>query len=202
MSDGPPDGTADVTEWLWRNQNTRRHLGIWIAGILVALSGSIVLVVAAATGIYISPTVYPLWRGTFDYVNGVLVTLTALVLIRLGVSDEHHYQFRLIERLPRSKISDILIPVSYVTIAIVWGTFVLWPVLRARTTDPTYLAHQAGGTPALEAGVLIVMITYYAVLAIVFVLYLIGLRYNPVDLDDFDLMVRRLLPSRRTSNSS
>jgi hypothetical protein len=203
----PPAGTADVTEWLWRRRNTRTHLGWSLTGIFVGMIGAAIpLWIADGVGLYNPPTVYPLWLGTFDYLNALFMLAWAVSLIRLGISDEDRYQLRFPRRLRRSKRSDILVPVCYVAGAVLWGALLLHPILVGRATDPLYLTPRPGGTPttvsALEAGVLTVTIAYYSVLAVVFTIYLVSRRYNPVDLDEYDQMSRRILGARRTPSRS
>jgi hypothetical protein len=201
VNDAPPEGTGDVTEWLWRRRNTRIHWGISWTGTLVGVIGSAIpLWLAVGTGLYISPSVYPLWRGTFDYLNVLFIAFCATSLVQFGVRDEHHYAFRLWSRFRRSKRSDLVIPVAFLATAILWGELLLRPILTGRATDPTYLQRQPPGTASylLEAGVPVVLTAYYLILAAVVVIYLIGLRYNPVDLDEYDHMSRRILGTKRT----
>lgn len=202
VSEAPPPGTADVTEWLWQNRTTRTHAYLGIAGISLGLLGtSAVVLTTVLSGLFIASEIVRGWIATFDFVNGLFIIMWSSTLIGLSANDGSSYQLRLRGRVRKGKVADIVAFIGLPMLAVIWGVFALHPVLAGRAADPAYL--RRGATVSdLQQGVITVMVAYWVVVGMVYVLYVIGLRFNPVDLDAYDRIQRRVLRFGKSSQRS
>lgn len=198
-SDGGPQSDG-VGEWIRRHNNSRVQVRLIIAGVIIAAVGVLAPVrVADAVGLYLSPSFYRGWIGTFEFINGLFIILWSACLLGLGVNDGRHYQWGFRGRLSVTASSNVVIRVVLPALAVLWCELVVRPVFRLRAADPTYITHLPSGTTpdSLEAGAGGVVSATYAVLAVAAVLYILQMRFNPVDLDEFDRRLRRRsTPSR------
>ncbi|MFP3464030.1 hypothetical protein SB754_00850 [Leifsonia sp. SIMBA_070] len=147
-------------------------------------------------GLYVPPTIGRLAIGTFDGVNVLFLFMWASMFQLLSVNDGLQYRLKLgKKRVPRSRVSDVVILIAFPLVAVLWGVFAIYDVLAGRATDPMYLRRLPEGVPAssLQHGVTEVMSTYVILVALVLVLIVIARRFNPVDFDEYDRHVRAIL---------
>lgn len=188
MSELPPNEPLARAAWMQRRRVTEIHAALGVAGVLVALIGAgAILWVSSSAGLYYAQQIPRGWIATFDYWNAVFVFMWSGVLISFGAHDGQYYHFRLRVRVRRTGYSDAAVLVGFPLVGVLWAELALRRVLSARAVDPHYLRRLPWGTPpeVLQTGIGTVMAVYYAVLGIVLILYFIGLRYNPVDLDAY-----------------
>ena len=178
------------------------YVSAWlsIAITIVAIGGLVaLLVIPGLAGLSIPPLIGRLGIGTFDGINALFFFMWTSMLQLLSVNDGLRYGLRLSRaRVPRSRASDVLILIAFAVVAVVWGVTAVHGVFASRATNPIYLARLPEGMPAssLQLAITEVMITYFVLVAIVFVLVVIARLFNPVDFDDFNAHIRAILQMR------
>ncbi|MBD3943546.1 hypothetical protein IF188_17785 [Microbacterium sp. NEAU-LLC] len=175
---------------------------------MIGVVGAVATVWAAyAVGLYMPGRIFRGWIATVDYANALFMILWASTLIGFGANDGRRYHIRFGSRIRRTSYSDAVVIALFAATGALWGELVLRPVMNGRAIDPAYLRHVPAGmsVDALASGVTVVIVTYYAALGLVFAVNLLGMRFNPVDLDYYTTITRRPIrfgrPSERPTTS-
>ncbi|WP_243012663.1 hypothetical protein [Cryobacterium zhongshanensis] len=145
---------------------------------------------------YFSPAIAQLGRGTFDYINLLFLIMWAWMFQLLSVNDGLQYQLTLRKtRVPRSRVSDAWGFIAFTLVAILWGVLGVHTVFAGRAVDPTYVNRLPSGELAssLQHGVVEVTTTYFVLTGLVLVLIAVARLFNPIDFDEYDRYLRRVL---------
>lgn len=169
---------------------------LFLALTVVVLGGAFALfTVAGNAGLYVSPPVAQLARGTFDYLDGLFLVMWAWTFQRLSVNDGLQYQLQLRKARPsRSRASDVWGFAGFSIVAILWGVLAVHTVFAARAVDPVYVNRLPPGVPAdsLQHGVVEVAITYFVLVGLVLVLNVVARLFNPIDFNEYERYARRI----------
>ncbi|MDJ0350735.1 hypothetical protein [Cryobacterium sp. PH29-G1] len=177
---------------------------LFLAVTVVVAGGAFVLLgISSDAGLYIPPAIAQLGRGTFDYINLLFLIMWAWMFQLLSVNDGFQYQLTLRKvRVPRSRASDVWSFIVFTLVAILWGVLGVHAVFTGRAVDPTYVNRLPSGVQAssLQHGVVEVTTTYFVLVGLVLVLIVVMRLFNPIDLDEYDRYLRRVLrlPPPRT----
>lgn len=188
---------------LRRNSHVQGWL--FLAIIVVVAGGAFVLLgISSGAGLYIPPAIAQLGIGTFDGINVLFFFMWASMFLLLSINDGLHYRLTLREvRVPRSSASDVWGFIVFTLVAILWGVLGVHTVFAGRAVDPTYVNRLPSGVPAssLQHGVVDVTTTYFVLVGLVLVLIVVARLFNPINFDEYDRYLRRLLrlPPPRTS---
>jgi hypothetical protein len=129
---------AEPAEDTRRLRNSRAQVWLFLALTVVVSGGAFALLtVAGNAGLYLSPRVAQLGRGTFDYLDEVFLIMWGWTFQRLSVNDGLQYQFQLRKARPsRSRTSDVWGFAGFSIVAILWEVFAVHTVFAARAVDP------------------------------------------------------------------
>ena len=178
-------------------RNSRAQVWFVLALTLVIFGGGFALfTVAGNAGLYVSPPIALLARGTFDYLDGVFLFMWARTFQLMSVNDGLHYQLKLRKAHPsRSRASDVAVFAGFPIVAILWGVLAVHTVFAARAVDPAYVNRLPSGVPAdsLQHGVVEVTTTYFVLVGLVLVLNVIARLFNPIDFNEYERYARRIL---------
>lgn len=193
-------------EWLRRNSHVQGWL--FLATDVVAYGGIAVLLgVPTAAGLSIRPIIAGLGIGTFDGLDMLFFFMWAGMFQLMSIHNGLRYRLTVFKvHVPRSRESDVVGFVGFTLVAILWGVLAVHPVFASRAVDPTYLNRLPSGAPAssLQHGVVVVTTTYFVLVALVVVLIAVGRLFNPIDFDEYDRYLRRVLhlpPSRNATSN-
>ncbi|AYG03361.1 hypothetical protein [Gryllotalpicola protaetiae] len=192
---------AENAEQVQRERNSRVQVCLFLAVLAVAIIGGCVLISGARnTGLSIPPAFARLGIGTFDGINFVALFMWAWSFQALSIHDGANYPLRLRNaRVRRSKTSDVLILIVYPLAAVLWGELAVHRTFASRATDAGYAGRLPHGTPAesLQHAAVEVTIAYFVVVGLVVALILVARLFNPIDFDEYDEYLRRVLHVRR-----
>jgi hypothetical protein len=186
-------------------RSSRVQVWLFLALTLVVAAGSFgLLAVSGAVGLYVSPMVAQLGRGTFDYINVVFVIMWAWMFQLLSTNDGVQYQLQVRKaRPPRSRATDVWGFIGFLAVAVVWGVVGVHAVFAARSVDPFYVDRLPPGVPAesLQHGAVVVTAAYFVLIGLLLTLIVIARRFNPIDFGEYDRYIRRVLhlPTARES---
>lgn len=191
---------------MWPTEDARplknSHMQVWLfLAITAVVSGGafVLLAVSGAAGLYVSPVVAQLGWGTFDYIDMVFFIMWAWMFQLLSTNDGLYYQLQLRKvRVPRSRASDVWGFAGFSVTAILWGVLGVHAVFAGRAVDPGYVSRLPSGVPAdwLQQGVVDVTTTYFVLVGLVLVLIVVARLFNPIDFDEYDRYIRRVLHLR------
>jgi hypothetical protein len=177
-------------------RNSRAQVWLFLALTVVVFGGAFALfTVAGNAGLYQSPPIAQMARGTFDYLDGLFLVMWGWTFQGLSVNDGLQYQLPLRKaRLSRSRASDVWGFAGFSIVAILWGVFAVHTVFAARAVDPVYVNRLPPGVPAdsLQHGVVEVTITYFVLVGLVLVLNVIARLFNPIDFNEYERYARRI----------
>lgn len=194
---------AEGFELVRRYRNSHAQARLAVVNVVVAFVGGLVLwSIAQHCGLYIPPVFAGGGRGTFDFLNDVFILMWATTFHSLRVNDGLRYHLRMRRNgpgVPRGRTSDALILVICPVVAVLWGALTVHGVFAARAADARYGSRLPYGTPpgVLEQGVTAVTAAYFVTIATVFLFVLLGARFNPVDLEEYDRYLGGFLPRRK-----
>jgi len=157
----------------------------------LALAGVLALGVATSTGGLFRPGVARGWYATFDYATNVFILMGVMLLSGFRVNDGLVYQLRMLNhRLPRRVAFDVIFFCSAAMIAVFWGVLGLHTMLISRARERAH-AGLLLGSP--ESAVTNSMIIYWSLIALCLSVHLVGLFFNPVDMDTYNSTIGKIL---------
>ncbi|MGO4102926.1 hypothetical protein AB4Y63_03165 [Leifsonia sp. YAF41] len=177
---------------------------LFLAITVVVAGGAFVLLsISSGAGLYIPPRIAQLGIGTFDGINMLFLIMWAWMFQLLSVNDGLQYQLTLRKaRVLWSRASDVWGFIVFTLVAILWGVLGVHTVFAGRAVDPTYVNRLPFGVPAssLQHGVVEVTTTYFVLVGLVLVLIVVTRLFNPIDFDEYERYLRRVLrqPPPRT----
>lgn len=186
----PPRGT-DLVAWMRLHRNARIQVGFSVATAVALIVGAIVQWVFLREVGLARQSGY---RGDGDLVYPWLPLIFATVfLVRWRVNDGERYHFPRSSRRPSVKVSALVLAI-FVALAAVAGELAMRPLLDARTRDSRILQFRPAGSDAesMAAGVVDALLLYYATVALVVLVHLVGLWFNPAALKTYDWVGKRL----------
>lgn len=177
-----------------------------LANTVVAYAGiAALLAVPTAAGLSIAPRIVGRGMSPFDGLDMFVFFMWAGMFQLLSIHDGLQYRLTWFKvPVPRSRTSDVVGFVGFTLVAIVWGVLAVHPVFASRAVDPTYLNRLPTGASAssLQHGVVVVTTTYFVLVAVVLVLIVVGRLFNPIDFDEYDRYLRRVLHSPPARNAA
>ena len=160
---------------------------------------------SGVAGLYVSPAVAQPGRGTFDYIDILFVIMWAWMFQLLSTNDGIHYQLQLRKRrVPRSRASDVWGFAGFLVVAILWGVLGVHNVFAGRAVDPAYVSRLPSSVSAesLQQGVVEVTTTYFILVGLVLLVIVITRLFNPIDFDEYDRHIRKVLHLLPSSNTA
>lgn len=186
----PPKGT-DLVAWMRLHRNARIQVGLSGATAVVLIVGAIVQwVLLQEVGLARQSG----YRGDGDLVYPWLPLVFATIfLVHWRVNDGVTYHFPRSSRRPSAKVNAVVLA-TFVALAAAAAELAMRPLLDARTRDPRVLQFRPAGSDAesMAAGVVDALLLYYATVALVVLVHLVGLWFNPAALTTYSWLAKRL----------